>query len=67
MVDSGVKLERQGATSGEIKDRKLDVGVGTFFSNLVMYFIILTPALTLHTHGVTTLKLRGRPLKRSNH
>jgi NRAMP (natural resistance-associated macrophage protein)-like metal ion transporter len=44
---------RRGATRGEIGDRKLDVGVGTFFSNLVMYFIILTTALTLHRHGVT--------------
>jgi Mn2+/Fe2+ NRAMP family transporter len=33
-------------------DRKLDVGTGTFFSNLVMYFIILTAALTLHAHGL---------------
>ena len=28
--------------------RKFDVGVGTFFSNLVMFFIILASALTLH-------------------
>ena len=33
-----MRVQRQGATSKEIKDRKLDVGVGTFFSNLVMYF-----------------------------
>src|ERR1700716_392014 len=47
------KLEqRRGATPREIMDRKLDVGTGAFFSNLVMYFIILTTALTLHTHGV---------------
>jgi len=44
---------RRGATPGEIGIRKLDVGIGTFFSNLVMYFIILTTALTLHRHGVT--------------
>jgi Mn2+/Fe2+ NRAMP family transporter len=51
-----MRVRRQGATSREIKDRKLDVGVGTFFSNLVMYFIILTTALTLHTHGVTNIE-----------
>ncbi len=51
-----MRVRRQGATSREIKDRKLDVGVGTFFSNLVMYFIILTTALTLHTHGVTSIE-----------
>ena len=26
---------------------------GMFFSNLVMYFIILTTAATLHAHGIT--------------
>ena len=50
-----MRVRRQGATSKEIKDRKLDVGVGTFFSNVVMYFIILTTALTLHTHGLTNI------------
>lgn len=45
--------ERRGATPEEIVDRKFDVGVGTFFSNFVMFFIILTTAITLHTHGVS--------------
>jgi len=49
-------VERQGATSQEIGDRKLDVGVGTFFSNLVMYFIILTTALVLHSHGIKDIE-----------
>ena len=31
--------------------RGLDIGVGTFFSNVGMYFIILTTALTLHRDG----------------
>lgn len=44
-------VERRGATSTEIANRKIDVGIGTFFSNLVMFFIILTTALTLHAHG----------------
>jgi Mn2+/Fe2+ NRAMP family transporter len=35
--------------------RRLDVGFGTFFSNLAMYFIILTTALTLHRHGLTNI------------
>jgi NRAMP (natural resistance-associated macrophage protein)-like metal ion transporter len=48
-------VQRQGATPREIGDRKLDVGVGTFFSNFVMYFIILTAAVTLHAHGVTKI------------
>ena len=49
-------VRRIGATSREIRDRKLDVGVGTFFSNLVMFFVILTTALTLHAHGRTNLE-----------
>ena len=37
------------------RDRRLDIGVGTFFSNLVMFFIILGCALTLHRHGLTQI------------
>ncbi len=48
--------QREGATKREIIDRKLDVGTGTFFSNFVMYFIILTTALTLHAHGNTNIE-----------
>jgi NRAMP (natural resistance-associated macrophage protein)-like metal ion transporter len=48
--------QRQGATGQEIRTRKLDVGVGTFFSNLVMFFIILTTGLTLHRHGVIEIE-----------
>ena len=45
--------DRIGATLDEIRMRKLDVGAGTLFSNLAMYFIILATAVTLHAHGVT--------------
>jgi len=48
--------QREGATGREINNRKLDVGVGTFFSNVVMYFIILTCALTLHAHGMQNIE-----------
>jgi NRAMP (natural resistance-associated macrophage protein)-like metal ion transporter len=48
-----LKIHRQGATRDEIVDRRIDVTVGTFFSNLVMFFIILTTALTLHLHVAT--------------
>ena len=47
---------REGASQGEINNRALDVGAGTFFSNLVMYFIILTTGLTLHRHGITDIE-----------
>jgi NRAMP (natural resistance-associated macrophage protein)-like metal ion transporter len=36
-----------------LAERRLDVGIGTFVSNLVMFFVILATALTLHRHGVT--------------
>jgi Mn2+/Fe2+ NRAMP family transporter len=47
---------RQGATRRELQVRGIDVGVGTFFSNIVMFFIILTTALTLHRHGLTNIQ-----------
>ena len=50
------RRQRQGATEAEYIGRQVDVGVGTFFSNLVMYFIILTTALTLHKHGITQIE-----------
>ena len=48
--------QRIGATRRELMDRRLDVGTGTFFSNVVMYFIILTTAVTLHKHGLTNIE-----------
>jgi len=48
--------QRKGATKEEIQNRKWDVGIGTLFSNLVMYFIILTTAVTLHSHGITKIE-----------
>lgn len=49
-------VRRIGASRGEIIARKIDVDIGTFFSNLVMFFIILTTALTLHPHGITNIQ-----------
>ena len=40
----------------EMKDRILDVSFGTFFANIVMFFIILTTALTLNAHGITEIE-----------
>lgn len=47
--------ERQGATRQEVANRKLDVNLGMLASNLVMYFIILTTAATLHVNGKTDI------------
>jgi NRAMP (natural resistance-associated macrophage protein)-like metal ion transporter len=51
-----MRVQREKVTKREIIDRILDVGTGTFFSNFVMYFIILTAALALHGHGVTNIE-----------
>jgi NRAMP (natural resistance-associated macrophage protein)-like metal ion transporter len=47
--------ERKGASKREIRNSRNDVLTGMFFSNLVMYFIILTSAATLHAHGKTSI------------
>jgi Mn2+/Fe2+ NRAMP family transporter len=48
--------QRKGSTSKRIQARALDVAVGMFLSNLVMYFIILASAATLHRSGPTEVK-----------
>jgi NRAMP (natural resistance-associated macrophage protein)-like metal ion transporter len=47
--------QRQGATDEELRRTRTDVLTGMFFSNFVMYFIILTTAATLHARGVTKI------------
>jgi NRAMP (natural resistance-associated macrophage protein)-like metal ion transporter len=47
---------RRGATTEELGLRNVDVSVGAFFSNMVMFFIILTTAITLHRHGMTQIE-----------
>jgi NRAMP (natural resistance-associated macrophage protein)-like metal ion transporter len=50
------EASRRGAPLEDLNNRAIDVGVGTFFSNLIMYFIILTAAVTLHQHGINRLE-----------
>jgi NRAMP (natural resistance-associated macrophage protein)-like metal ion transporter len=47
--------ERKGATTEELRRSRRDVITGMLFSNLVMYFIILTTAATLHAQGNTDI------------
>jgi NRAMP (natural resistance-associated macrophage protein)-like metal ion transporter len=47
---------RRGATRREIYERAIDVGIGTFSAVLVMFFVMLTTALTLHAHGITHIE-----------
>jgi NRAMP (natural resistance-associated macrophage protein)-like metal ion transporter len=43
--------QREGASPFELKQRAVDVGIGTLFSNVAMLFIMLTCALALHGRG----------------
>lgn len=48
--------QRRGASDHELRDARLDVNTGMFFSNLVMYFIILGTASTLHRAGIQEIE-----------
>jgi Mn2+/Fe2+ NRAMP family transporter len=43
--------ERRGATDAELSHSRRDIWLGMFFSNLVMYFVILSTASTLYKTG----------------
>jgi Mn2+/Fe2+ NRAMP family transporter len=43
------------ATATELRTARADTISGMFFSNCIMYFIILTTAATLHAHGQTDI------------
>jgi NRAMP (natural resistance-associated macrophage protein)-like metal ion transporter len=47
--------QRKGATDVELVNSRNDVVIGMLYSNLIMYFIILTTAATLHVHGSTNV------------
>ncbi|MGO9470773.1 MAG: NRAMP family divalent metal transporter, partial [Isosphaeraceae bacterium] len=46
---------RRGTTDFRLRKSRDDTMTGMFFSNLIMYFVILTTAATLHAHGTTTI------------
>ena len=48
--------QRRGATDHELSDAAWDVNAGMLFSNVVMYFIILASAATLHQAGRTDIQ-----------
>jgi NRAMP (natural resistance-associated macrophage protein)-like metal ion transporter len=47
--------QRERVSKRDLRRSRNDVLTGMFFSHLVMYFIILTSAATLHAHGQTTI------------
>jgi NRAMP (natural resistance-associated macrophage protein)-like metal ion transporter len=48
--------ERQGASEDELRKSRIDIVIGMFFSNLIMYFIILSTGATLHKAGETNIE-----------
>src|SRR4051794_26938141 len=48
--------QRQGATAEELRQSRIDIVVGMLFSNLIMYFIILSTGATLHKAGQTNVE-----------
>jgi NRAMP (natural resistance-associated macrophage protein)-like metal ion transporter len=48
-------VHRTGATAAALRTARADTIAGMFFSNCIMYFIILTTAATLHAHGQTDI------------
>src|ERR1051326_7631875 len=47
--------QRKGATRAEREASQIDVITGMLFSNLIMYFIVITAAATLHAYGKTDI------------
>jgi len=52
---SGDGEGRPRVTKRDLHSMRLDTVLGMFFSNLVMFFIIVTAASTLRVHGVTSV------------
>jgi NRAMP (natural resistance-associated macrophage protein)-like metal ion transporter len=54
-IDQGMTTEaqRRGTSRAQLKWMRTDVATGMVFSNVVMWFIIVTTAATLGQHGVT--------------
>lgn len=48
----GFGLSRPFVTKRDVSDMRHDTVIGMFFSNLAMFFIILTAASTLHVNGI---------------
>lgn len=53
---TSIKLRQSVTTDKEIKKMRVDVWSGMFFSNLVMFFIIVTCAGALFTHGINNIQ-----------
>lgn len=52
--------KRVGATAKEIKAMRKEVVAGMLYSNIVMFFIIITTAATLHRVGIVDIQTAGQ-------
>lgn len=50
-----VALRKAETTDQDLSHMRIDVWSGMFLSNIVMFFIIVTCAATLYSHGITTI------------
>jgi NRAMP (natural resistance-associated macrophage protein)-like metal ion transporter len=48
--------QREGASTDELRIARTDIFTGMLFANIVMYFILLTTASTLHASGQTHIE-----------
>ena len=53
--ETTIQERQESVTKKTIREIRYDVWIGMFISNLVMFFIIVACAFTLHVHGVTTI------------
>ena len=60
---TSVELRQLDVTPKGIRKMRIDVWVGMFFSNIVMFFIILTSGAVLHTAGVTNIQSAAQAAK----
>ena len=50
------EADRRSVRINELRAARVDIMVGMLFSQLIMYFIVLTTASTLHAHGKTDIQ-----------
>jgi len=62
MISAGQDTEakRRGVRVQELNAARTDVMIGMFFSNLVMFFIILVTGTVLHAHGRSDIQSAGQ-------
>lgn len=50
------KKTKKGTSKKMFFNMRFDISLGMFFSNIIMFFIIIVCASTLYTHGITDVK-----------